>query len=118
MKKILFINRQTPHGTSIAQEALDVLLMASTFVQDISVLFLGDGVLQLKTQQDTSLLNTKNFSAAFKAFPLYDIEKVYVEKTALEKYGLTVNDLLVSAELLNDTQITELMAQQDSILNF
>lgn len=118
MKKILFVNRQAPHGTNSAQEALDVLLMTSTFVQDISVLFLDDGIWQLKKDQDTKDINVKNFAKTFKAFSLYDIEKVFVEKESLERRGLTESDLIVKVDIINSNQVAELMAQQDSILGF
>jgi tRNA 2-thiouridine synthesizing protein C len=118
MKKILLINRQPPYGTNCMREALDVLLMASTFAQDLSVLFLGDGVWQLRTQQDTQLIGAKNFSVIYRALPLYEIEKVYVELEALEKYGLTIADLAIKAEVLTSAQVAELLPQQDCILSF
>jgi tRNA 2-thiouridine synthesizing protein C len=118
MKKILFINRQAPYGTNCAHEALDVLLMASTFAQDIGVLFLGDGVWQLKKDQNPQEISIKNFTMTYKALSLYDIEKVYVEKTALDQRGLLKEDLLIPVELLTAEQIAELMAQQDHILSF
>jgi tRNA 2-thiouridine synthesizing protein C len=117
-KKVLFINRHAPHGDSCAQEALDVLLMASTFAQHLTVLFLDEGVWQLKAQQDTQLLGTKNFSATYKALSLYDIEKVYAEKESLETRRLTGSDLIIPVSLLNAREVADLMARQDSILSF
>jgi tRNA 2-thiouridine synthesizing protein C len=118
MKKILFINKQAPYGSSTAQEGLDVLLMASTFAQDISVLFLGDAVWQLKKDQNPDDIKAKNFSVTYKALPLYDIEKVYVDQQALEQRNLALEDLLISVELLTTEQISELMSQQDHIVSF
>jgi len=110
--KILFINRTL----SRAQEALDALLMASTFDQEVSVLFLDDGVWQLKSEQKST--HTKNFSAAFKAFPLYNIDKVYVDEKSLHDRGLALTDLLIMPVVLNTTEIKTLLAQQDHILSF
>lgn len=118
MKKILFINHQTPYGNNCAQEALDMLLMASTFAQDLNVLFLDEGVWQLRKDQNPTDINAKNFSVTYKALSLYDIEKVYVEKASLTKRSLTVDDLLIPVELLTTEQIAELMSQQDHIVSF
>lgn len=117
-KKILFINSQAPYGTARAQEALDVLLMLSTFDQQLSVLFLNDGILQLKSGQDALQISAKNFIAAYKALPLYDIKNVYVAAESLKQLGLTVKDLFIEANLLTNEQVSQLLAQQDSILNF
>lgn len=117
-KKILFLFKQAPHGTSHAPEELDMLLMASTFALDISVLFLADGVLQLKSQQNTQAIDNKNFSATFKALNLYDIEKIYVAQDAVQKYSLNVTDLVIPVTLLTNTQVAEIMQLQDTIVSF
>ena len=62
VKKFLYINRRAPHGTVYAHEALEVVLIGAAFEQDVSLAFIDDGVFQLKKDQDTSEINTKNFS--------------------------------------------------------
>lgn len=117
-KKILFINRTSPYGTSHAQEALDALLMASTFNQTVNVLFMDAGVLQLKHSQNPESISQKNFTKTFKALALYDIENVYISETALKIYQLDQRDLITSAVLLSDPAISQLMQQQDTIFSF
>lgn len=116
-KRILFINRQSPYGTALAQEALDILLMASTFEQSISVVFMNEGVLQLKTTQNPTVTFNKNFCAAFKALSLYDIKNVYVEAESLRAYGLAVTDLITPVELKNSAELMSIIQQQDIIFN-
>lgn len=117
-KKILFIHRTSPYGTSHAQEALDALLMASTFNQTVNVLFMDAGVLQLKQSQNPESISQKNFTKTFKALALYDIENVYISETALKIYQLDQSDLITSTILLSDSAIGELMQQQEIIFNF
>ena len=62
IKKFLYINRRPPHGSIYAHEALEVVLIGAAFDQDVSLAFIDDGVYQLKKNQDTSDINTKNFS--------------------------------------------------------
>ncbi len=117
-KKILFISRHAPYGRSLAKEALDALLAASAYGQDISLLFMNDGVLQLKQGQDSDPLAAKNISATLPILPMYDIEKIYVQKSALQQRGLNREQLVMETIALSDQDITQLMEAQDSILSF
>lgn len=118
MKKILFIQRRSPYGTGFAKEALDAILMSSAFEQDISLVFLDEGVWQLKSQQDTQVLGIKNFSPTFKALELYGINQIYIEQSSLEQRGLSISDLTIPATVLTNTELAALLQQQDVILSF
>jgi tRNA 2-thiouridine synthesizing protein C len=117
-KKILLLNRSAPHASSKAQEALDVLLMASAFDQQITVVFMDDGVFQLKSNQNTQARSLKNFSQAFKALSLYEIENIFVDEDSLASRGLKKEDLMINVELVNTQKLTDIFKQQDAILNF
>ena len=65
-KRILYLNRRAPHGSIYAHEALEALLMAAGFEQVPSVVFMDDGVYQLKLDQSPRALDMKNFAAAFR----------------------------------------------------
>jgi tRNA 2-thiouridine synthesizing protein C len=118
-KKILFVFRQLPQGSAKAQEALDILLMASTQQHIISVVFIDDGVWQLKTQQAEMIASKgKNFTAAYKALPLYDVTQIFVDKTSLQQRQLQPTELTTAATILDAPEIAALMQQQDIIYNF
>ena len=104
VKKFLYINRRAPHGTVYAHEALEVVLIGAAFEQDVSLAFIDDGVFQLKKDQDTSEINTKNFSKIFSALEMYDVEKLYVEKESLESRGLTGDDLSVDVKVIDSSE--------------
>ena len=61
VKKFIYVNRKAPHGTIYAHEALEVVLIAAAFEQDVSLAFIDDGVYQLKKGQNTDGIATKNF---------------------------------------------------------
>ena len=94
------------------------MLIGAAFEQDVSVAFVDDGVYQLKKGQDTSGSDMKNFSPTYRALEMYDVEKLYVEKESLDARGLTQEDLLVPVEIVGSAELTELMEQQDVILNY
>ena len=118
VKKFMYVNRRAPHGTVYAQESLEVVLIGAAFDQDVSIVFLDDGVYQIRKDQDTSAIGTKNFAKTFRALEMYDVEKLYVEKESMEARGMTVEDLNVDVEVKTAEEIGRLMEEQDVILTF
>jgi tRNA 2-thiouridine synthesizing protein C len=118
VKKFLYINRRAPHGSIYAHEALEVVLIGAAFDQDVSLAFIDDGVYQLKKNQDTSDINTKNFSKTYGALEMYDVEKLYVEKESLEQRGLSEDDLMVDVKILTSDEMKKIIAESEVILNF
>ncbi len=131
-KKFMFVNRKEPYGTIYALEALEVVLISAAFEQDVSLAFLDDGVYELMKGQNTSGIGMKNFSPTYRALGDYDIKKLYVEKESLDERGLKPDDLMEityedededfaekpSVRVVSRSELTEIMAQQDVLLNF
>ena len=117
-KKFMFVNRSAPYGTIYALESLEVVLISAAFDQDVSLVFVGDGVWQLKKGQQTKGIETKNFSPTYRALDGYDIEKLYVEKESLEARGLTEDDLLVDVTVMPKDEMGKLMDEMDVVLSF
>ncbi|BCO27222.1 intracellular sulfur oxidation protein DsrF [Rhodoferax lithotrophicus] len=118
VKKFMFVNRKAPYGTIYALESLEVVLITATFDQDVSLVFIDDGVYELAKGQQTKGIGIKNFSPSYRALDGYDVEKLYVDQDSLDQRGLSASDLLVPVEVLDAKQMGELMAQQDVILSF
>lgn len=116
VKRFLFLNRRAPYGTIYALESLEVVLISAAFDQDVSVVFMDDGVYQIKKEQDTAAINMKNFSPTYRALEGYDVEKLYVEKESLDARGLTEDDLVVPVEVLDSKALSELINAQDVVI--
>ena len=117
-KRFLFINNKPPYGSLAAKESLDALLMASAFEQTIQVLFLGDGVFQLKKEQVRQAINTKNIASQLTALAVYDITDIFVAEADLTNRGLTADDLILPVKTLSTDEVSHLMNNQDVILSF
>ncbi|WP_019530318.1 sulfurtransferase complex subunit TusC [Dasania marina] len=117
-KNLLIICRRPPYGNSLAREAIDIALAAGAFEQDISLLFIGDGLWQLNSQQDSAALALKNHGKALTALPLYGIENIYVQAEALAPRQLSAEALLLPVTVLSQTQIAALIDAADTVLNF
>ena len=118
VKKFMFVNRKAPFGTIYALESLEVVLIAATFDQDVSLVFIDDGVYELVKGQNSKAIGIKNHSPTYRALDGYDVEKLYVDEDSMAARGLTPADLLVPVEVLSTAAMAELMAAQDVVLSF
>ena len=117
-KKFMFVNRTAPYGTVYALESLEVVLITAAFDQQVALVFVDDGVWQLRKGQQTKGIETKNFSPTYRALEDYDVEKLYVERESLEARGLAEADLIVAVTVLPAAELGALMAEQDVVFTF
>ncbi len=117
VKKFLYVNRRAPYGTIYALECLEVALITAAFDQEESLIFMDDGVFQLKKNQDSSDIGMKNFSKTYRALDDYDVERIYVEKESLEARGLTADDLIIPVEVLSSEELREIIDKQDVVIS-
>ena len=127
-KRFMFVNRRAPYGSIYAQEVLEMVLISAAFEQHAAIVFIDDGVFQIKKGQDTTALGMKNFSATYRVVEMEkedadeddDIDMVWriiVEKESLEARGLTADDLIVGVEVLAADELAALMDAQDVVLS-
>lgn len=117
-KKILFLHSKPPYGTFYPQEAFDVALMAAAFNLHVSLAFLEDGVFQLVNGQNSTAIDRKPLSAMYQSLAIYDIKDIFVETESLLKRGFVAADLALPVTLLTTKEFTQLMQQQDVLLNW
>jgi tRNA 2-thiouridine synthesizing protein C len=117
-KRVLVVIRHSPYGSSLARASLDVALAAAAFEQAISLLFAGDGVLQLLPAQESAALGVKNVGRLLASLPLYGVEQVYVEAEAAQRYQLDLTTAPLAAKALDCAAIAELIRAHDHLLGF
>ena len=127
-KRFMFVNRRAPYGSIYALEMLEMVLISAAFEQHAAIVFIDDGVFQIKKGQDTAALGMKNFSPTYRVVEMEkddaneddDIDMVWriiVEKESLEARGLEADDLLVGVEVMAAEELSALMAAQDVVLS-
>lgn len=117
-KRLLLVFRHTPYGGGLARAGLDTALACGAFDQDVAVLFLGDGVLQLQQDQEGHKIGRKDIARQLASLPLYDVDKLYVDALSAARFGLALNDHPLTTTPLSATQIRELMNEFNHILSF
>lgn len=132
VKKFLYLNRKAPYGTIYAWESLEVVLIGAAFDQEVSLLFVDDGVYQLTNAQKTQEIGMKNFSPTYRTLGDYEVKHLYVDRDSLTARGLTEDDLMQVpwedwetgeeneniVEIIDVAQATELMEDHDVIFSF
>lgn len=115
-RHLLFVFRSSPYGNGRAREGLDALLAAAVFEQKVSALFIGDGVLQLRSEQAPA--DSRNQHKMLHSLQLYDVDQVYFSGSALAARHIDVANIRIPGKVLNDAEITQLLTTANHILTF
>ncbi|EGQ9180720.1 MULTISPECIES: sulfurtransferase complex subunit TusC [Vibrio] len=118
MSQLTYLFRSAPHGSAAGREGVDALLAASAYCEDISVIFMGDGVYQLLLGQDPNNILSKDYAPMLKLFDLYDIEQVFVCSESLTQRGLAQADLVIEAQALSSEQLKDKVQHAGKLLSF
>ncbi len=117
-KSVLIVIRSAPYGSQTAKETLDIILTAAAFEQPLSLLFCDDGVFQLLPEQQSSLIHAKSLGATLPVLPMYDVNQIYADRSALQRRGMEDAELLLPVSTLNADEMAELAANHDAIISF
>lgn len=108
--------RRPPFDGIQLQERLDVILTTAAFDQQVALLFLDDGVFQLKKGQQPEKQGLKDTTSIFNALEIYDVNDIYTEAESLQERGLKPGDLSLPVKEFYRKDINQLMQQYDIII--
>ncbi len=103
--------RQPVHTGSDVQETLDIILSTAAFDQPVTLLFMDDGVTQLKNAQQPESFALKDTPAIFQALEIYDVKHIYVEAESLQERGLKPGDLCLPVTEIYRKDIHQFISQ-------
>ena len=115
-RSLLVVFCSAPYGDSRARAGLDFALAFAAFEQPVSVLFMGEGVLQLLPQQDTTELGARNLGKTLASPPLYGVETLFVDAASLDSYGITADSLPEACSVLASDAVAALMRRHDHLV--
>lgn len=99
-----------------AIEAFDIALAASAFYDDITTIFIDDGVWLLHKKQSSAALHGKSITAQLQALPLYEIP-MYASVEALQQRDIDKQDIIVGVQYITDYEIQALLKSAGFIWN-
>ncbi len=79
---------------------------------------MGDGVLHLIQEQNSSVLEVRNIAKLIASFPLYDLDQLFIDERALQHYALDTGELPQDMQQLDDAAMRTLLSRYDHILGF
>mgnify|MGYP000701743461 CR=1 FL=1 len=117
-KTLALINSKAPYGSSAGKDALDIALIFGSFEQTVSLFFQGDGIWQLISEQDGSIISVKDYLKTFAAFEFYDIENIYVCAASLTERNVSIDFHIDTVQVLNQAMFAHKLTSHDHILRF
>jgi len=118
-KSVAIINSKAPYSSILGKDALDVALIYGSYEQDVTLFFHGDGVFQLIDEQNSMLIQLKDYLKTFSAFEFYDIENIYVCQKSLQDRSLNDRGFHIdNAVVLNIKAFNEKLHQHNIIFRF
>jgi tRNA 2-thiouridine synthesizing protein C len=117
-KRILVVMTKSPYSSGSMQEALDILLAAGTFDQDVQLLITEDACFVALPQQQAEHIHRKNLPKTFNALALYGIERIYIDRKQAEQRGVTQTPASLKMEYIDQPDIAKLYKDADVILRF
>jgi tRNA 2-thiouridine synthesizing protein C len=115
---ILILQRHAPYGSSIAREGLDFILTSAAYDQNLTILFLGDGVFQLLNNQDSKAIELKNHASALEVLPLYDIENLFVIEEDLSERSIEHSQIMDNVNIITRAQGKVIIEQHTKVIGF
>jgi tRNA 2-thiouridine synthesizing protein C len=85
---------------------------------DINVLFVDDGVYALVKGQNPEALDMKPLGDGFPMLPEFGVSKFYVHDQSLSERGLTLDDLVIDAEIVDNAGAAQIMQESGIVLPF
>ena len=104
-----------PYNGIQLQEKLDVILTTAAFDQKVALLFLDDGVFQLKKGQEPGKKGFQDTLSVFGVMEMYDINDIYIETESMEDRGLKESDLGLALTKISRGNVGDLMKLYDVI---
>ena len=114
---ITFISRSAPYGHNGADSCLGMALASGVVVQDVSYVFLDDGIYQLLKGQNGAAIQSKTLGNALETLALYGIEDVYADQQSLRARSIDIADLLPGIQLIDHGDISKLIEGSDTVFS-
>ncbi|QJC30933.1 sulfurtransferase complex subunit TusC [Enterobacteriaceae endosymbiont of Macroplea appendiculata] len=120
MNNVAIIFSKAPYGNNSGQEGLDIVISISSFIEDIALFFISDGVLQIKSQQKSRNVFLPNNSLTFKMLLLCNINKFFVCEKSMNILGINdnIDNWVIPVKYIQPNLWNKCISHYDIIMNF
>ena len=117
MKSVLIRMSKSPLNGLISGEQLETAMVAATFEQEVSILFTGDGVLNLLPAKETKEVTGYNIEKMLLALPTFDVNDLFICERSLEQRQIGVFSLPKNATVITFEDQRRLIKTTDVVLS-
>jgi tRNA 2-thiouridine synthesizing protein C len=118
MEKVMVLLRKAPYGSVYSAEAFRTIMGIAVFEMDICVGFADDGVYTLLKDQNPEKLDMKPLGDGFPMLKDFDVKRFVVHAESLQERGLSADDLVLEAELMDSAQFAKIVEEYGRVLPF
>tara|TARA_B100000427_G_scaffold324044_1_gene328484 strand:- start:606 stop:974 length:369 start_codon:yes stop_codon:yes gene_type:complete len=112
-----FLARTAPYGNNRSNLLMDIALASSVFEQKSNYVFMDDAIYQLLRNQNADHIQTKTFGKAIEAIKLYGINNIYVLKKSLTERSVSLDELVLNPEIINQKQLQKLIRNSQNVIS-
>lgn len=118
MNRAVVLMRQAPYGSVYTAEGFRSVMGIGIFEMDVVLAFVDDGVYALVKDQNPEKLDMRPLSEGFPMLPEFGVKGFYVHRPSLEARGLSVDDLVMDVQLVDNAGLTKLLAEYGTVIPF
>ena len=117
MKSVLIRMSKSPLNGLISGEQLETAMVAATFEQEVSILFIGDGVFNLLPAKETKEVKGYNIEKILLALPTFEVNDLFVCERSLEQRRIEISNLPKNAKVITFEDQRRLIKTTDAVLS-
>lgn len=116
MKNVVILLRTCPYGMATAGEGFRAASGLAGIGQNVSVVFMEDGVLAGVKNQNPDIISMQNVSQAYKELPEFGGQNYFL-RDSLEERNIKPDDLEFG-EIIDNDKLKEMLDTSDVVMSF
>tara|TARA_A100000164_G_scaffold354024_1_gene361190 strand:+ start:697 stop:1053 length:357 start_codon:yes stop_codon:yes gene_type:complete len=117
MKSVLIRMSKSPLSGLTSGEQLETAMVAATFEQEVSILFIGEGVFNLLPAKETKEVEGYNIGKMLLALPTFEVNDLFVCERSLDHRQIEVSSLPKNVRVIAFEEQRRLFETTDVVLS-
>ena len=117
MKSVLIRMSKSPLNGLVSGEQLETAMVAATFEQEVSILFIGDGIFNLLPTKEIKEVKGYNIEKMLLALPTFEVNDLFICERSLEQRKIGVSKLPKHAKVITFEDQRRLIKTTDVVLS-
>ncbi len=116
--QIAFVHSRGPYDGPFAQDGLDAAMVAAAFDQEVTLVFVDDGVYQLLPGHAPAAIGRRRADEALGHIGALGVQRILVDRASLDLRGVAAELLNLPAKPMEAGEIARFLETQDQVFVF